>query len=273
MNSVRRMRPLLGTYVEVYAIGEHIKLEAAIAYAFDAISQIQQLLSFHEITSDLSKLNMAETGVYVKLHPMSIRVLQLAKAITRASGGLFNCTVGGALVAKGILPTHSNQDYLLTGCADDIQIIRNKAKRNRPVLITLDGIAKGYAVDCAIRALKQHGCSAGLVNAGGDLRVFGDLTVPVYQRTLNDEQVLLGHLQNAAIASSCVRNTHNADFPAWIVAQNNTPKTGVYSVIAHSAWRADALAKVACVVKDTERDIILGKLGGCLAWPIETQIT
>lgn len=273
MNSVRRMRPLLGTYVEIFASSEYQNMEIAVSKAFEAIDQIQQLLSFHDAASDLSKLNSAETGDYVKLHPISIRVLRLAKAAMQASGGLFNCTVGGVLVAKDILPTHSNQAFLPIGCANDIQIMQQQAKRNRPILITLDGIAKGYAVDCAIRALKQHGCSAGLVNAGGDLRVFGDLTVPVYQRTLDNEQLLLGHLQNAAIASSCVRNTHDVNFPAWIVAQSGIPKEGVYSVIAQSAWRADALTKAACVAKDAERDFVLAKLGGRLALPIENQRT
>ncbi|NOT15801.1 MAG: FAD:protein FMN transferase [Methylotenera sp.] len=273
MTPVRRMRPLLGTYVEISAVGEHADLEDAIAHAFDAIVQIQHLLSFHEVTSDLSKLNMAETGVYITLHPISIRVLRLANAITQASMGLFNCTVGGTLVAKGILPKHSPQVYLPSGNADDIQISKKQAKRNRPILITLDGIAKGYAVDCAIRTLKQYGCTAGLVNAGGDLRMFGNLSVPVYQRNINDEALFLGHLQNAAIATSCVRHTHDANFPAWIVAPDALPKEGVYSVIAHSAWRADALTKVACVATDAVRENILTKLGGRLVLPVENPTT
>ncbi|RDV24218.1 hypothetical protein DXV75_15440 [Alteromonas aestuariivivens] len=35
----------------------------------------------------------------------------------------------------------------------------------RPVLITLDGIAKGYAVDLGVRALKLAGIKAGWINA------------------------------------------------------------------------------------------------------------
>ena len=42
--------------------------------------------------------------------------------------------------------------------------------------IDCGGIAKGYAVDVAIATLVRAGCSAGLVNAGGDLRAFGALT-------------------------------------------------------------------------------------------------
>src|SRR2546421_10195384 len=45
-----------------------------------------------------------------------------------------------------------------------------------PVALDFGGIAKGYAIDRATDALLARGCAAGLVNAGGDLRVFGDRT-------------------------------------------------------------------------------------------------
>ena len=39
--------------------------------------------------------------------------------------------------------------------------------------ITLDGIAKGYIVDCASRLLKEKSVSNHLINAGGDIRTSG----------------------------------------------------------------------------------------------------
>jgi len=47
---------------------------------------------------------------------------------------------------------------------------------HRPLHIDLGGIAKGYAVDRALTALRAAGCRGGLVNAGGDLAVFGHRT-------------------------------------------------------------------------------------------------
>ena len=41
------------------------------------------------------------------------------------------------------------------------------------VRIDLGGIGKGYAVDRAVDSMRCVGASAGIVNAGGDLRVFG----------------------------------------------------------------------------------------------------
>ena len=39
--------------------------------------------------------------------------------------------------------------------------------------LDLGGVAKGYAVDEAVRVLKEGGIRSGIVNAGGDLRSFG----------------------------------------------------------------------------------------------------
>lgn len=263
MNKLKRMRPLLGTYVEVGAQSAQAALPPALDAAFEAILDVQQLLSFHDLGSDLSQLNVAN-GKEVILRPFSLRVLRLAKAMTRASDGRFNCTVGGALVRKGILPDHGVKNYLDYGNAHDLELCGNKARLRRPVLVTLDGIAKGYAVDCAVRALQRHQVEAGWVNAGGDLRVYGDLVLPVQRRELDGSLSQLGGLQDAAIATSCVRATPEADFPAWIVGGVHMPTPGAWSVLARTAWRADALTKVAGVASEEERPALIRRLGGKL---------
>ena len=50
------------------------------------------------------------------------------------------------------------------------------------MLLDLGGIAKGFAVDQAIHALRRGGCSEAIVNAGGDLRRFGRTPHPIYLR-------------------------------------------------------------------------------------------
>lgn len=265
MASIKRMRPLLGTFVE---IGIHVDNlpEHTINAAFDAITEVQTLMSFHDQNSDLSKLNQAG-GKELTLHPHSIRVLRLARAMTFASDGLFNCTVGGALVRLGVLPNHGVSSMLDCGAADDIELHGTKARLRRMVQVTLDGIAKGYAVDCAIRAMKRNGALAGWVNAGGDLRVFGKVILPVQRRELDGSFSELGGLQEAAIATTCVRSSHDVSFPAWIVADSRIPESGVWSVMARHAWRADALTKVACLAHPAQRNLLIERLGGRLIIP------
>ncbi|MGJ4749026.1 FAD:protein FMN transferase, partial [Leptospira sp. SA-E8] len=102
----RRMRPLLGCFVEVgvHACDEN-RAESALAGAFSAMEDVQRRLSFHDPESELSRLNGAD-GRAVPMHVASLRLLRLARALMRASGGLFDVTVGGALVRRGALPDH-----------------------------------------------------------------------------------------------------------------------------------------------------------------------
>ena len=271
MANTKRMRPLLGTFVEIGVYIGDVP-EHAINAAFEAIEKVQALMSFHDSNSDLSKLNQAD-GKEVTLHPHSMRVLRLARTMTFASGSLFNCTVGGALVRLGVLPNHGAGSWLDYGKAEDIELHGNKARLRRAVHVTLDGIAKGYAVDCAILAMKRHGVLAGWVNAGGDLRVFGDITMPVQRRELDGMYSALGGLRDAAIATTSVRASPDASFPAWVVADSLSPEVGTWSVMARHAWRADALTKVASLADSTKRKQLIERLGGKLITPsMETNL-
>jgi thiamine biosynthesis lipoprotein len=75
---------------------------------------------------------------------------------------------------------------------------------HRGVSIDLGGIAKGFAVDRAIEALRHHGIAEGLVNAGGDLAAFGPRRHPVDIRDPRHPDRPMCHvvLSNAALASS-----------------------------------------------------------------------
>ena len=193
MASLKRMRPLLGTFVEIGCEQSDKSAEHAITAAFDIIEKLHHLLSFHEQTSDLTRLNQAD-GKAIEVHQHTIRVMKLARAMTVASNGFFNCTLGGAMVQSGVLPNHNNPDpnasaIKSSGVASDIQINGNTIQLSNSIKITLDGIAKGYAVDCAIAIMKRHGIKTAWVNAGGDLRVYGDLVLPIQRREMNRRSI------------------------------------------------------------------------------------
>src|SRR5262245_25446467 len=222
------MRPLLGTFVEIgFESTPHA--ESAVQAAFAAIEQVQRRLSFQDAASELSRLN-ACPGEFLALSPVALRVLRLARAMTLASGALFNCTLGGALVRRGVLPDHGGARALDCGTGLDIEIVGGRARLARPVRITLDGIAKGYAVDAAVAALQRGGVRAGWVNAGGDLRVFGALTLPVSRREANGRLTRLGGLRQAALATSIVYRRGPRRFPGSILtATGDDPAPGTWS--------------------------------------------
>jgi thiamine biosynthesis lipoprotein len=260
MHELRRMRLLLGTYVEVGACAPDA--EAALAAAFASLKESHARWSFHEPMSELSRLNRAP-GEAVHVSPATRRLLRVARALTQSSGSRFDCTVGGALVRQGLLPDHGPGLPLLCGKPEDIELGTGWARLRRPVRLTLDGIAKGFAVDLAVHALRLAGAASGWVNAGGDLRVFGDRALPVQRREADGRLAPLGALRDGAMASSRIGGAADASFPALIIGAAPGPSE-VVTVVARSAWRADALTKVAAATPAAQRAAAVAQLGGCL---------
>jgi FAD:protein FMN transferase len=263
MAEVRRLRPMLGTYVEIGADGPGASTQHALNAAFASIEAIHAALSFQDPDSELSRLNRTP-GQWVPMSRIGLQVLKLARAMGVASGERFNSTVGGQMVRWGSLPDHNRDERLAIGRSQDIESRGGAARLRRAVLVTLDGIAKGFAVDRAITILIRHGVSSGWVNAGGDLRVYGDKRLEIVRREPDGRLQPLGRLQNGAIASSFVGGRRTRDLPGCMVGtvtERDDPGT-VISVIARSAWRADALTKVAGTAPATERSELVSQLGG-----------
>lgn len=264
MAGLRRMRAVLGTFVEVGVNGAG---PAALDAAFAALDQAQARWSFQDPDSELSRLNRAP-GEQVPMRRATLRLLALARLLARRSGGLFDPTVGAELVRRGVLPDHGGPAPLARGSADDIELGVDWARLRRPVRLTLDGIAKGWAVDRALGALRRAGASGGWVNAGGDLRVFGDASLLVQRRESDGSLRTLGTLRNGALASSRA-GAFDPDFPTVLLAPRELAPDGIWSVLAASAARADALTKVAAACAPALRAATVASLGGHLVDTLE----
>lgn len=268
MNEVRRLRPLLGTYVEIGACDAQAALDPAISAAFAAIQEVHDLASFQQPDSLLSQLNR-QLGIPLTVPYPLLMLLRLACLMTARSGRLFNCTVGGELVQAGVLPDHGCAVLLPRGDERDVVFCGREVCLRRPVRITLDGIAKGFAVDRAIRILRTRGVAAGWVNAGGDLRVFGDMALPVQRREPDERLTSLGWLREAAVATSIAWPQPQDRYPAWLVGADGAfaGQARAWTVMARRAWRADALTKVAALAPMAERQRLIEDLGGRLLEP------
>ncbi|MDX1802903.1 MAG: FAD:protein FMN transferase [Alcanivorax sp.] len=268
MPEVRRARPLLGTFVEIQPCGPQDRCQAAISAAFAVMQTVHDRLSFQSPVSELTRLNQAG-GDWLALSSLSLRVLALARAMTALSGRRFNATVGGELVAAGVLPDHGG-DYLPCGEENDIQLRPGAARLARPVRLTVDGLAKGYAVDCAVLALKRAGIRQGAVNAGGDLRLFGEQPQPLLVRNPSGRVLMQGEGVNLALATSAQQPAEPDRFPGYLVGAAQ-PGCHCWSVCARFAWRADALTKVAACTPAAQRAERIRALGGLLLEPSAQQ--
>ena len=119
--------------------------------------------------------------------------------------------------------------------------------------IDLSGIAKGFAVDCGIEALRDRGIAQGLINAGGDLAAIGPRAEPVHIRDPRcpDHMMCWVEVANAALATSAVRRdfmqSSDPAADAIIDPQTRRPVSDILGAsipFAPSCAIADALTKV-----------------------------
>ncbi len=275
MHALRRMRPLLGTFVDISVHAPAQLAHTAVAAAFAVIEDVQQQMSFHDADSDLSRINLLAHRRPVSVNPSTYRVLSLARHMARQSRGLFDFSVGGELVRAGRLPDHGFTSLHHAGWESLHLLPRLRVRLKRPIIITLDGIAKGYAVDRAVQTLITHGVTRGVVNAGGDLRLFGALAAPVAVREASGNVRPLGVMSNTALATSAVGLSAETQmrFPSCIIQPTHCDGPScphfdrcptAWTVQAREAWRADALTKVAALLRDDERQRWIARLGGRL---------
>lgn len=242
---MRRCRPLLGTLVEV-----DCDRPAAIDSAFAEIERVHRLMSAHEPESELSRVNRFAHLQAVQVSNDTAIVLRSALGWYRRSGGAFDAVRAGArALQRGGLPCHPNQPAPEAADSGALHLDGDCVRLDKPACVDLGGIAKGYAVDLAVAALRAGGASTGVVNAGGDLRAFGDAAYPVMvvEPAARSGKVEVA-LRDAALATSAGLAS-NGTLSFDHLATSNASWTSV-TVQAASAMTADALAKIIWALGD-----------------------
>ena len=231
---MRRAQPHLGTLVEIGVRDCH-GADAAIGAAFARIAAIEARLSRFMSGSEIACFNAAPSGAMVAIDPETRWLLDAAVSLRDASDGLFDITLG-----SGASDWH----------CDDAGLRKHTAA----VRLDLGGIGKGFAVDAAIAALRTQGVAAGWVNAGGDLRVFGALTLPI---DLRDERAG-GVRRFATLADGAFATSRLVPDAARAAGPRHA------SVAASECVWADALTKIVIASGDATHPL-LARYDAC-AW-------
>jgi FAD:protein FMN transferase len=260
---IRRARPLLGTFVEVEAVGsDRLEMTAAIDAAFEAVACVHRLMSFHDEGSDVSRLNREAFERPIAVHAWTYRVLEAAAEMYRRSNGVFDIAIAPHLQVMGILPRRDAAHHAPEAQSTDAIELRasHGVRFGAPGLrIDLGGIAKGFAVDRALEAMRKFDIAGGMVNAGGDLAVFGDAGEAVYIRDPGSPGRLIGSIEikDEALATTG-RRFDPMDSAATAASAVIDPTTGKQAdeidgvtVRASSCMIADALTKVV-MIKGTD---------------------
>jgi thiamine biosynthesis lipoprotein len=230
--SFQRVTVALGTFVAIQARGP-LDSRAQVR-ALDRACEVFQTIdaAMHPTApgSDPVRIAQAPPRSILAVHPWMFEVLSLSLRLWRSSGGHFDPCIAASAASIG-----------------DLQLAEPASVRipARTALLDLGGIAKGFAIDKAVDVLIEHGCSAGLVNAGGDMRAFGphayeiDLQIPGGSRRV---QLAAGALAVSAPKSERSPSGHRGFYSR--VTGTVLPGRTV-GVLAPTAALADALTKCA----------------------------
>jgi thiamine biosynthesis lipoprotein len=121
---------------------------------------------------------------------------------------------------------------------------------------SLDGIAKGFAVDRAVECLRDAGMIAGVVNAGGDLRTFGEAWEPLHLRSAA-QFVYVGEIREAAVATSASAGL--------VHPRGGKSDARRATVMAVDCMTADALTKP-CLLEPQQAHETARRLGAEVLW-------
>lgn len=264
----------MGTLLQIAARGpDQRAVERAMEAALAAIERIDRLMSFHAEDSELTRLNREASRQPIAVDPWTYAVLRRAVRIAALSDGLFDVTVAPVLVERGLLPQLEGCGPGCGGWRDLTLLPKCRVFFERPMLVDLGGIAKGFAVDQAIHALRRGGCSDAMVNAGGDLRAFGMERRPIHLRR-RAGLVQVAELRCGAIATS----TPHAELPERLAQpigcivdpriRDAWHGNGSVMVAARSCVVADALTKVVALA-GRACEPLLARFGAQAYWDVD----
>ncbi len=274
-------REMMGTFisVSVYADDEEFA-QSAINSAFVEMERIEYIASIYSEDSEATFLN--NNGYIDNPSAELYEMITEAKNYTEFTEGAFDITVQPILELwqSGLWEEEEseqgkrvNETLALVG-SDMISVDVNRIEFERKGMkITLGGIAKGYAVDKAIKVLEDKGIKHALVNAGGDIRAIGKKpdgsfwTVALQNPDNKDEEIEVFKISDIAITTS--GNYERYFNPDKDVHHITDPRTGYSAnkcisatVISNSGMDADALSTSIFVLGPEKGLELVNKLDG-----------
>ena len=177
---IEKIRDMMGTYVSITLSSNEYTGNKAINTAFDRMKEIEDIATIYNENSEASFLNI--NGYLDNPSPEFLNLINASLYYYDISSGCFDITVKplSDLWWKGLwqeseeVQTQKVEEMLNVTGSDKLKVT---AKRIEFMVngmgITLGAIAKGYAVDEAVKVLKEFGIEQALVNAGGDLYAMG----------------------------------------------------------------------------------------------------
>jgi len=167
----------MGTTFTLVVYGQkRAYLQEVTAQVFQEIDDLDDQMSNYKPESELSSINREAARHAVMVEPKLFRLIQESLEYSRASDGAFDITVGPLMKAwgffrgQGRLPSKSELANVLKRIGYQHVKLDTSAHTIRfdtpGIEIDLGAIAKGYAVDRAVKILRDNGIRRALISGG-----------------------------------------------------------------------------------------------------------
>lgn len=182
--TVKEVRKKMGSRFEITVVHEdEATAKQAIESAYEEIDRIEELISSWRQGSETSSIHRSAGRHPVAVSRELFQLIRRSLKVSRLTGGAFDitfATVGRLWDFKAPIPkvpARRDIDRALAVAGYHNLILDEESRtvllRHPETRIGFGAIGKGYAANRAVAHLKGLGVAGGIVNAGGDLLVFG----------------------------------------------------------------------------------------------------
>jgi thiamine biosynthesis lipoprotein len=256
----KRTPSIMGTETTLKVVvgkGGDVSAQQALQDAEAVLRDVEAHMSIWVGTTELARFNAARAGELVPLSPGTLEVLRAAREISEQTQGAFDPTCRPVLelwrecqaADREPRPEELAQALSRVGWRWIRLQERSAEKLQEGVSVDLGGIAKGYAVDRAVQAMRGAGARGGLVQCGGDLRVFGRAErSPRWHIGINNPSAPEGELRPEVLLISDLAVSTSGNYRRFFTIQGRRRS---HIIDPRSGKSVDAVPQVTTVATST----------------------
>ena len=280
--------------IKVVTSQSKMDIEESMARAFDAFYRVENVCSRFNNQSEISRL-CTRIGTPVPVSPLLFEAIRFAREVADVTAGAFDPTVGNTLGLYGFNRHYLTGDQSTPITSDPhvpvsyLDIDLDEEKRTvllrQPLVLDLGAVAKGLAVDLAVRELADY--EGFFVDAGGDifaggLNEYGEPWTIGIRHPINTAEIISSlQLSNLAV---CTSGSYERPSPVKQgIHHLINPRSGMSrpdilscTVIAPYTMMADAFSTAAFILGPEQgiQQLELAGLDGILITPaLEMPVT
>ncbi|MFH0978748.1 MAG: FAD:protein FMN transferase [Candidatus Woesearchaeota archaeon] len=266
MSQVQIKKPLFGKEVgiTIYDVDENLAY-GAIEEAYNEGLRLSKIFNPFDSASELTKLNKEREK---KVSAELFYVIESALKICELTDGAYDISLG-----KLIEQRKKSLKEAEPKCSfRDIKISGNKViLTHSEAMIDLGSIAKGYIGDRMAEKLQKQGIKSGLIDARGDIRVFGEARIIRIQHP-REMQKTIGSIKlaNNSVATSGDYRQYYGSFENCHIV-NRSDAISVTAIAKELMW-ADGFATALFVLGKESREDLLERKNTVRAMVMDNKL-